>query len=49
MKQETKATLEAVIHTLDCVTVSGEKNLDMMLGCIRVLRKLLTEGAEDNG
>ena len=47
MSEEAKNYIAAVIRTLGKVTVNGEENLDMMLGCIRVLRKVL-EG-EDNG
>lgn len=48
MSEEAKNYIAAVIHTMDKITVSGEDNLDMMLGCIRTLRKVLAE-EENNG
>lgn len=56
MNELTKQTIEKVIRTLDMVTVSGRNNMDMLLGCILTLEKLVkdatTETAEveaDNG
>lgn len=42
-------TLKRVIYTLNKIPVSGEQNLDMMLGCIRVLEKLANEESDQDG
>lgn len=56
MNESTKQTIEKVIRTLDMVAVSGRNNMDMLLGSILTLEKLVkdvaTETAEveaDNG
>lgn len=54
MNESVKHEIEKVIRTLDMVTVSGRNNMDMMLGCILTLDKLVkdavTETEEaDNG
>ena len=35
--------IQAVINTLNIIPVSGEVNLDRMLGCIQTLRVVKTE------
>lgn len=40
MTEEQKATLEAVLRTLDRITVCGMENLDKMLGCMQALHSL---------
>lgn len=40
--------IDAVINTLCKIEVRGEDNLDMMLGCIRALKKIL-EGENNDG
>ena len=42
MKQENKAKINAIIHTLNAISVSGKNNLDMLLGCIIALEGILT-------
>ena len=56
MDKSTKQTIEKVNRTLDQIAVSGRNNMDMLLGCILTLDKLVkdavTETAEveaDNG
>lgn len=55
MNESAKKTIEAVLRTLDAVTVSGRKNMDMLLGCILTLEKLVNDSEEasekeaDNG
>lgn len=46
MKQEERSTLRAVRETLDQVEVHGSRNLDMLLGCIQALDRLLAETEE---
>lgn len=47
MNPETKATIIAVINTLNNVEVHGKNNLDMVLGCILSLEKLCKDGEDD--
>lgn len=47
MKDSTRKSIEAVIKTLDSVAVSGKNNLDMQLGCILTLEKVLREEDSD--
>lgn len=49
MSESEKKTVEVVINTLNSVSVMGKANLDMQLGCILALEKLLAQGSEDNG
>lgn len=56
MNESVKQNIEKVIRTLDMVTVSGRNNMDMLLGCILTLEKLVKDAApapaeveEDNG
>lgn len=35
--------LNAVIHTLNTVSVHGKEDLDAMLGCIQALEKLVSQ------
>ena len=40
----------AVLNTLNTISVSGEQNLDKLLGCIQTLKAVLSEPQEvDNG
>lgn len=39
--------LNAVIHTLEKVSVSGTENWDRMLGCVQVLRQVCEELKKD--
>lgn len=45
MNESTKQTIEKVIRTLDQITVSGRNNMDMLLGCILTLDKLVKDAA----
>ena len=48
MNESTKTMLRVVLSTLNQITVSGKSNLDMLLGSIMTLEKVLEEeGAED--
>lgn len=51
MKQEERDTLQAVRATLDRVEVHGSGNLDLLLGCMQALDRLLaaaeTEEVDD--
>lgn len=49
MSEKNKQILAAVLNTLDKIEVRGEDNLDMMLGCIRALKSIKTEGGENDG
>lgn len=49
MTEEQKTTLNAVIRTLDTVTVSGAQNMDKMLGCMQVLKTMTEEPAQAEG
>lgn len=57
MKQENKAKINAIIQTLNQISVCGRNNMDMLLGCIMALEGVLAdeqivenkEEAEDNG
>ena len=40
MKESTKSTLDAVVRTLNKITVNGRENLDMLLGCILAIEKI---------
>ena len=46
MKESSRKTIEAVLKTLDSVTVHGKNNMDMVLGCILALEKILREEDE---
>ena len=46
MKQEEQNTLLAVRATLDRIEVHGSGNLDLLLGCIQALDRLLAETEE---
>ena len=48
MTEEQKATLKAVIRTLDTVTVSGAENMDRLLGCMRALHGVLNSDGNSN-
>lgn len=43
MKEETKQLIEAVIRTLNRISVNGSHNLDMLLASIQALEKILNE------
>ena len=43
MNEEQKATLNAVLRTLDTIPVRGMENLDKLLGCMQVLSSLTAE------
>ena len=47
MNESAKSTIEKVIRTLDMVTVSGRNNMDMLLGCILTLEKLVKDAATE--
>ena len=49
MKESTKSLINGVITTLNCVTVNGKSNLDMMLGCILALERAIQEEEEVQG
>ena len=38
--------INALIFTLNNIEVKGEKNLDMLLGCIKTLQKMKEEAIE---
>jgi len=44
---KTYQTIVAVRNTLDKITVSGEENLDKMLGCIQALNALINKHEEE--
>lgn len=46
MKDETKEMLKLVIRTLNSITVNGRDNMDMLLGSIITLERLINEPAE---
>ena len=47
MNDKEKTTVQAVIRTLDSLTVTGRDNMSKLLGCIGALEELLeTEEAE---
>lgn len=48
MKESAKKTIELVIHTLNSVSVTGKNNLDMLLGSILALEKLLKEAEQED-
>jgi hypothetical protein len=48
MNESAKKTIQAVLRTLDAVTVSGRQNMDMLLGCILTLEKLANDSEEAN-
>lgn len=43
MNESAKKTVELVIHTLNSVSVTGKNNLDLLLGSILALEKLLSD------
>lgn len=45
----TKQEIAAMISELNRITVSGESNLDILLGCITFLKSKLHSNAEDGG
>lgn len=45
MSSDSKAKIEKVIRTLDRVTVNGKDNMDMLLGCILTLERILVDEA----
>jgi hypothetical protein len=47
MNESTKQTIEKVIRTLDMVAVSGRNNMDMLLGSILTLEKLVKDAATE--
>lgn len=50
MSESAKTTVELVIHTLNSISVRGKDNIDMLLGSIIALEKLLNgekEGTEN--
>lgn len=47
MNESTKQTIEKVIRTLDLVTVSGRNNMDMLLGSILTLEKLVKDAVTE--
>lgn len=46
MKQEERSTLRAVREALDQVEVHGSRNLDMLLGCMQALDRVLAAAEE---
>lgn len=47
MNESVKQNIEKVIRTLDMITVSGRNNMDMLLGCILTLEKLVKDSATE--
>ena len=47
MNESAKSTIEKVIRTLDQITVNGRNNMDMLLGCILTLEKLVKDAATE--
>jgi hypothetical protein len=47
MNESTKQTIEKVIRTLDMVAVSGRNNMDMLLGSILTLEKLVKDATTE--
>lgn len=46
----TPEEIKAVISELNRLTISGESNLDILLGCIRFMKdKLRTEAGDKDG
>ncbi len=46
MKEETKQILEAVIRTLNLISVNGSANLDRLLASIQALETVLQDSAK---
>lgn len=40
-------TIKSIIATLNRVEVHGKQNLDMLLGCIMALERLMQSGGEE--
>ena len=40
-------TIQAIISTLNKIEVHGKDNLDMLLGCIMLLERMITAPEED--
>ncbi len=49
MTENERATVQAVIHTLDSLTVTGRENMSKLLGCIGALEELLEIKEEKYG
>ena len=47
MKEKDKAMLQAVVRTLDSLTVSGSGNMSKLLGCLGALEELLAAETEE--
>lgn len=48
MNESAKNTVELVIHTLNSISVTGKNNLDMLLGSILALEKLLKDADKED-
>lgn len=48
MNESAKATIELVIRTLNSVSAAGKNNLDMLLGSILALEKLLSDADKED-
>ena len=46
MNEDNEILLNRVISTLNLIEVRGKENLDMMLGCIQVLERILKPSPE---
>ena len=49
MNEDHKQTINAVIRTLESVSVSGKENLNMLLASILALEKLLHDEPKQEG
>lgn len=49
MSESTKTILRVVVGTLNQINVSGKNNLDLLLGSIMALEKVLNEEVENDG
>ncbi len=47
MTERDRATLRAVVRTLDSLTVSGSGNMSKLLGCLGALEELLAAETEE--
>lgn len=49
MSEENKKQLQHVLQTLDLIEIHGKENMDMLLGCILTLEKLVKEDNPNGG
>lgn len=49
MTDKEKTTIQAVIHTLGSLTLTGRENMSKVLGCISALEELLETKEAEHG